>query len=142
MSIWFEPYTLEQLNGFRNKNMGDALGIEFSAIGNDYLEGTMPVDERTTQPFGILHGGASCVLAETLGSVAAWMCIDPKEKFIVGLDINANHIRSETEGVVVGTAKPLHVGRSTHVWEILIKNTDNKMVCVSRLTVLVKDLQK
>ncbi len=139
MSIWFEEYTTEQLNGFRNKNMGDALGIHFTAVGDDYLEGAMPVDHRTTQPFGILHGGASCVLAETLGSVAAWMVIDPAKYFVVGLDINANHVRSMTEGEVIGKAKPLHIGRSTHVWEIDMADDEGKRVCISRLTVLVKD---
>lgn len=139
MSIWFEDYTVDHLNGFRNKNMGNALGIEFTKIGEDFLRGTMPVDERTKQPFGILHGGASCVLAETLGSVAAWMCIDPNKYFTVGLDINANHVQSMTEGHVIGTAKPLHIGRSTHVWEILIHDEQERLVCVSRLTVLVKD---
>lgn len=139
MSIWFEDYTIEGLNGFRNKNMGGHLGIEFSEVGPDFLKGTMPVDDRTTQPFGILHGGASCVLAETLGSVAAWMCIDPSQKFTVGLDINANHIKSKTEGIVIGTARPQHIGKSTHVWEILIHDEDENLVCVSRLTVLVKD---
>ncbi|MEM6780417.1 MAG: hotdog fold thioesterase, partial [Pseudomonadota bacterium] len=123
----------------RNKNMGDALGIEFTEVGEDFLSGSMPVDHRTTQPFGILHGGASCVLAETLGSVAAWMCIDPSKSFTVGLDINANHIRSKTEGHVIGMAKPLHIGRTTHVWEINIVDEEGKRVCISRLTVLVKD---
>lgn len=141
MSIWFEDYTVDSLNGFRNKNMGNALGIHFTKVGDDFLEGEMPVDERTTQPFGILHGGASCVLAETLGSVAAWMVIDPKKYFVVGLDINANHVRSMTEGKVIGRAKPLHIGRSTHVWEIDITDENGKRVCISRLTVLVKDNQ-
>lgn len=140
MSIWFKDYTPEMLNGFRNKNMGDALGIQFTEVGNDYLRAVMPVDHRTMQPFGILHGGASCVLAETLGSVAAWMVIDPEQYFVVGLDINANHIRSVTEGDVIGTAKPLHIGRSTHVWEIDMTDEAGKRVCISRLTILVKDV--
>ena len=142
MSIWFEEYTVEQLNSIRNKNMSNNLGIEFTEVGNDFLIAKMPVDERTTQPFGILHGGASCVLVETLGSVAAWMCIDPNEKFVVGLDINANHVRSVTDGVIIGTAKPLHIGRSTHVWQMKLHNDDGKLVCVGRLTVLVKDNKK
>jgi 1,4-dihydroxy-2-naphthoyl-CoA hydrolase len=137
--IWFEDYTVEGLNGFRNKNMGDALGIHFTEVGEDYLKASMPVDDRTKQPFGILHGGASCVLAETLGSVAAWMCIDPSKSIAVGLEINANHVRSMTDGSVIGTAKPQHIGRTTHVWEILIHDEHDRLVCVSRLTVLIKD---
>lgn len=142
MAIWFENYTVDQLNSIRNKNMSNNLGIDFTEIGADYLVAKMPVDERTTQPFGILHGGANCVLAETLGSVAAWLCVDPAEKFIVGLDINANHLRSMRSGHVIGTTKPLHIGRSTHVWEILIRDEEGNLVCVSRLTVLVKDVKK
>lgn len=139
--IWHENYTIDKLNGFRNKNMGDALGIEFTEVGDDFLRGEMPVDDRTRQPFGILHGGASCVLAETLGSVAAWMCIDPKTQFAVGLDINANHIRSVREGKVIGTARPIHIGGSTHIWEIDIRDEEDRRVCISRLTVLIKDVR-
>lgn len=121
-------------------NMGEHVGIELTDIGEDYLEARMPVDQRTTQPFGILHGGASCVLAESLGSVAAWMCIDPDKYRAVGLDINANHIRAVTEGFVIGRASPLHVGRRTQVWGIdITEETTGKRVCVSRLTVAVID---
>jgi uncharacterized protein (TIGR00369 family) len=114
-----------------------ALGIRFTDIGDDYLRGTMPVDPRTKQPFGLLHGGASVALAETLGSLAGTMCIDAKNEMAVGLDINANHVRAVTGGIVTGTARPLHVGRNTQVWEIRIENEDGKLVCISRLTLAV-----
>ena len=139
-SIWFQNYTKDMLDSIRNANMGEHLGIEFHDIGDDYLEAIMPVDHRTQQPFGILHGGASCVLAESLGSVAAWMTIDPEKYRAVGLDINANHIRAVTEGRVVGRCTPLHVGRRTQVWHIdITEETTGKRVCVSRLTVAIID---
>jgi 1,4-dihydroxy-2-naphthoyl-CoA hydrolase len=140
--MWFQNYTVDTLNGFRNANMGEHLGIEFTDIGDDYLCATMPVDHRTVQPFGRLHGGASSVLAETLGSVAAWMCIDPDKKAAVGLDINANHIRTawEGKGDVVGTCTPLHIGRTTHVWQIDITHAQTgKRVCISRITMAIID---
>ena len=138
--IWHKKYSAKDLEAFRIANMGAHVGIEFVDVGDDYLSARMPVDERTTQPFGILHGGASCVLAESLGSVAAWMCIDPDQYRAVGLDINANHIRAVTKGWVLGTAKPLHIGRRTHVWEIDITEQDTgKRVCISRLTVAIID---
>ena len=138
--IWFKPYTVDDLQKFRVGNMGEHVGIELSAVGDDYLEARMPVDQRTTQPFGILHGGASCVLAESLGSVAAWMCIDPDKYRAVGLDINANHIRAVTEGFVIGRAEPLHVGRRTHVWGIdITEEATGKRVAISRLTVAIID---
>lgn len=137
--IWFKDYDLDFLNGFRNSNMGGHLGIEFLEIGPDFLKARMPVDERTTQPFGLLHGGASCVLSESLGSVAAWMCINPDAHMAVGIEINANHVRSATEGFVTGITRPLHTGRSIHVWQTDITNDNNKRVCISRLTVAIKD---
>ncbi len=114
-----------------------ALGIKITRITEDEIEGTMPVDHRTHQPFGLLHGGASVALAETLGSIGANLCIDSKEFYCVGLDINANHITGVRSGVVTGIAKPLHVGRTTQVWEIRIKSEEGKLVCVSRLTMAV-----
>lgn len=136
--IWFKDYELENLQNLRNKNMSEFLGIEFTGLGPDSLTGRMPVDERTTQPFGILHGGASCVLAETLGSVAAWMTIDPDKYRAVGLDINANHIRAVTEGYVVGVCMPLHVGRRTQVWQTdITEEATGRRVAVSRLTVAI-----
>ena len=136
--IWFKDYTIEILEGFRNAHMGTHIGIEFTEIGDNFLCAKMPVDERTTQPFGILHGGASCVLAETLGSVAAWMTIDPEKFRAVGIEINANHIRAVTEGYVTGRCAPLHVGKRTQVWQtdITIEST-GKRVCVSRMTVAI-----
>lgn len=139
-SIWFKDYELKHLQTFRGANMGAHIGFEFTEIGDDYLKGTLPVDARTTQPFGILHGGASCVLSETLGSVASWMTIDPDKYRAVGLDINANHIRAVTKGTVTGICKPFHVGRRTQVWQTEIFETEtDKLVCVSRLTVAIID---
>jgi 1,4-dihydroxy-2-naphthoyl-CoA hydrolase len=115
----------------------DALGIEITRITEDFIEGTMPVDHRTHQPFGMLHGGASVALAETLGSVGANLCVDPKTHYCVGLDINANHISSMRSGTLTGVAKPIHVGRTTQVWEIRMTGDDGKLVCVSRLTMAV-----
>lgn len=136
--IWFKPYTVDYLDGLRNANMGEHVGLKLIEVGEDYIKGSMPVDHRTTQPFGILHGGASCVLAETLGSVAAWMTIDPDKYRAVGLDINANHIRAVTKGNVIGTCTPLHTGRRTQVWQIDITEEETgKRVCISRLTVAI-----
>jgi 1,4-dihydroxy-2-naphthoyl-CoA hydrolase len=112
-----------------------ALGIELTEIGDDYLRGRMPVDARTRQPNGLLHGGASVALAETLGSFAAGLCVDNAR--VVGIEINANHVRGVTEGWVIGTARPLHVGRSTQVWEIRIEDEAGRLVCASRLTLAV-----
>ena len=119
--------------------MGEGLGIEFTLIDKDKLVATMPVDHRTVQPYGILHGGASVALAETLGSVAAHLSIDSTKQISVGLEINANHIRSVRSGLVTGTASPVHVGRSTHVWAIEIVNEDGKLVCTSRITMAIID---
>lgn len=139
-SIWFKPYNIEMLSGFRNANMGVHIGFEFAELGDDFISGTLPVDHRTTQPFGILHGGASCVLSETLGSVAAWMTIDPDKYRAVGLEINANHLRAVTEGTVTGVCKPFHVGRRTQVWQTEItEDATGKLVCISRLTVAIID---
>lgn len=138
--IWFEKYSLELLNGDRLANMTSHLGIVYTNIGSNTLTGTMPVNEKTTQPFGILHGGASCVLAESLGSVCAWMTIDASKKSAVGLEINANHIRSASSGLVEGICKPIHVGRRTQVWSIDISQQETgKLVCISRLTVAIID---
>jgi 1,4-dihydroxy-2-naphthoyl-CoA hydrolase len=132
--------TLETLQTLGKNTIAEHLGIEFTEIGSDYLVAQMPVDHRTHQPFGILHGGASVVLAETLGSIASFLCIsDPQKQHAVGIEINANHIRSIKSGYVYGRVTPLHVGRSTHIWEIKITNAENKLVCVSRLTVAIVD---
>jgi len=136
--IWFKDYTLEYLEGLRNANMGVHIGIHFTEIGSDFLTASMPVDHRTTQPFGILHGGASCVLSETLGSVAAWMTIDSEIYRAVGIEINANHIRAVTQGSVIGICKPLHVGKRTQVWQTDISEASTgKRVAISRLTVAI-----
>lgn len=136
--IWFKKeFSLEKLQSMSKGTMGDHLGIQFSEIGDNYLKATMPVDERTKQPYGLLHGGASVALAETLGSVASSLVLDDQHSICVGLEINANHIRSVSSGFVTGTATPIHLGSSTHVWDIKIKDEKDKLVCVSRLTVVV-----
>lgn len=136
MAIWRRVQSLEALNTPRG-NLIDHLGIRFIEIGEDFLRGTMPVDARTVQPYGLLHGGASVALAETLGSMGAAMCVDAAEYQCVGQEINANHVRSARSGLVTGTARPIHLGGRTHVWGIEIVNDANKLVCVSRLTVAV-----
>jgi 1,4-dihydroxy-2-naphthoyl-CoA hydrolase len=139
---WFKNYTLQDLEGFRNANMGQHIGMKFTDIGDDYLCASMPVDHRTVQPFGRLHGGASCVLSESLGSVAAWMCIDPDIYAAVGIEINANHISTawDGKGDVIGKCTPFHIGRSTHVWQTDIMHAvTGKRVCISRLTVAIVD---
>lgn len=132
-------FTLESINSFSKKTMVEHLGIEFTEIGKDYLKAIMPVDNRTVQPLGLMHGGASVTLAETLGSVAATMTVNPNEKYCVGLEINANHIKSAKNGHVEGTARPLHIGKKTQVWEIKIVNDQDQLVCVSRITMAVID---
>jgi len=139
MRIFNDGITLQQLNLLASNTLAENLGIEFSAIGDDYLEAKMPVDRRTHQPFGLLHGGASVALAETLGSVAASWCIDQKTQFCVGLEINANHVRGVKSGFVTGTAKAVHIGKKTQVWEIRITDEKKDIVCISRLTVAVLD---
>lgn len=141
-SIWFHPYTFEDIQCFKEANMIHHIGIAFTELGDDYLRGTMPVDERTTQTMGILHGGASVALAETLGSIAANLVVDPRKFACVGLDINANHIRSVRQGYVTGTAKPIHTGSTTHVWSIEIVDENNRIVCISRLTMAVLKIEK
>jgi 1,4-dihydroxy-2-naphthoyl-CoA hydrolase len=137
MKIWQFDLTLESLNNRGQQTMVEFLGIEFTEIGDDFLVARMPVDQRTKQPIGIMHGGASCVLAESIGSTAANCCVDPKLQYCVGLDINTNHIRSVREGYVYGTAKPFHLGKSTQVWGIEIVNEEKKLVSVNRLTMAV-----
>ena len=131
--------TVDTLNNWSKNTMVEALGIEFTHIGEDYLEARMPVDHRTHQPMGLLHGGASVTLAETLGSMAATLCIDGTKQFCVGLDINANHIKSAREGFVKGITKPIHIGKKTQVWEIRISTMEGDLVCISRITMAVLD---
>ncbi len=122
MSLWKQPTDLARLNGWSANTLMEALGIRITAVGDDWLAGSMPVDARTHQPYGLLHGGASVALAETLGSTAAMLTLDPAKELAVGLDINANHVRGVREGSVTGTAKALHLGRTTQVWEIRIES--------------------
>lgn len=129
--------SLETLNKMSANTMVQHLGIEFIEIGKDYLTARMPVDSRTHQPYGLLHGGASVALAETLGSVAAHCSIDSAKFYCVGLEINANHMKAIREGFVYGTTRPIHVGRSTHVWEIRIESEKKELVCISRITMAV-----
>jgi 1,4-dihydroxy-2-naphthoyl-CoA hydrolase len=137
MRIWKQDIDLASLNGWSANTLIETIGIHITAMGDDWLQGTMPVDRRTHQPYGLLHGGASVALAETLGSMAAMLTLDPTKERAVGLDINANHVRGVTSGTVTGTARPLHLGRSTQVWEIRIEDENGKLVCISRLTMAV-----
>ena len=138
--IWKIRPDAELLNQNASSNIAGHLGIEVTEIGDDFITARMPVDHRTHQPYGMLHGGASCVLAETLGSVASTYCVDLTKEMAVGLEINANHIRSIKSGDVYGTVRPIHIGRSTQVWDIKIVNEAQQTICVSRLTVAVKTL--
>lgn len=136
MPIWKQRVDLETVNAWSARTLMQALDIHITEIGEDFLRGTMPVDDRTRQPYGILHGGASVALAETLGSTAAMLCCEDG-RATVGLDINANHLRATREGIVTGTARPIHVGRSAQVWEIRIENEAGELTCISRLTMAV-----
>ncbi|WP_082489416.1 hotdog fold thioesterase [Pedobacter sp. Leaf176] len=135
--MWYKNFTIDDLNSRPKNHIGGLLDIKFTEIGEDFIVGTMPVDERTHQPAGILHGGASVVLAETLGSIASYMCIDPEKYVAVGLEVNANHLRPVKHGLVKGICKPLHLGAKTQVWEIKIYDERGKMNCISRLTVAI-----
>ena len=136
--IWHKKdLRIEDFAHLGNGNIGEHLGLAFAEIGPDYLKCTMPVDQRTRQPYGLLHGGASVVLAETLGSIASVLVVDHNRYRCVGVEVNANHLRSIKEGLVTGTCRPLHLGRTTHVWEIRITDERQRLVCISRLTVAV-----
>jgi 1,4-dihydroxy-2-naphthoyl-CoA hydrolase len=138
--IWKQTYNLSYLNNLNANTLCENLGIEFTAIGDDFLIAKMPVDHRTVQPYRLLHGGASVALAETLGSVASTLCIeDLTQKMAVGVEINANHLRPAMKGFVFGKVTPVRVGRSVHVWNIEIRDERERLVCVSRLTVAVVD---
>lgn len=137
MSIWRNPASLEALNARGDGTLLRPLGIVFTEIGEDFIRGTMPVDDRTRQPYGLLHGGASVALAESLGSMGASLCVDATRYLCVGQEINANHVKSVRSGNVTGTARPLHMGARSHVWSIDIINEAGALVCVSRLTVAV-----
>ena len=138
MRIWYKKdLVVNDMHSFGKDTMSEYLGIEWLEVGDDFLKATMPVDHRTKQPYGLLHGGASCVLAETVGSMASALVVDHSKFVCVGLEINANHVRSAREGRVTGVASPLHLGSNTHVWDIKIYDEVQKLVCISRLTVAV-----
>ncbi|HSN01826.1 MAG TPA: hotdog fold thioesterase [Rudaea sp.] len=137
MPIWKQTVTLDHFNALNRDTMMQTIGIVFTEVGEDFLRATMPVDARTHQPYGLLHGGASVALAETLGSAAGMMTIDPAREIVVGIEINANHLRGVKSGIVTGTARALHVGRSTQVWEIRVEDESERLVCISRLTLAV-----
>lgn len=137
MSIWFTPPDLAELNRIHEDTAVSALGIRITAASEDSLSGMMPVDGRTKQPWGLLHGGASVLLAETLGSAASMCCVDQTKWLCVGIEINANHVRGVRDGVVTGVARPIHVGRTSHIWSIEIRTSDERLVCIARLTASV-----
>ena len=139
MGIFREDITLDALNSLSRNTLAETLGIEFIAVGADFMEARMPVDARTHQPYGLLHGGASVALAETMGSIAGTCCLDMSKQFCVGLEINANHIKSVRSGFVKGVTKPIHIGKKTQVWEIRIMNEQDELVCISRITMAVLD---
>ncbi|HXB94173.1 MAG TPA: hotdog fold thioesterase [Puia sp.] len=138
MPLWFNPaVTPAQVQPLGRNTMVEWLGIEVIEVGDDFLKARMPVDHRTQQPYGLLHGGASVTLAETLGSIASALVVDQQQFYCVGLEINANHVRSARNGFVTGIARPLHIGKTTHVWDIRIQDELDRLVCVSRLTVAI-----
>ena len=139
MAIWFDAFPLDHANERGRDTLIDHLGIELLEAGEDFLTARMPVDKRTHQPAGILHGGASVVLAETLASWASTYCVDRGKHHCVGLEINANHVRPVPDGWVTGTARPVHLGRKTQIWEVRIVNQEDKLVCVSRVTMAILD---
>lgn len=140
--IWFKPVDLKLLNDLHKNTMQEFVGIEFIEVGDDYIKAKMPVNERTKQPLGLLHGGANVVLAESLGSIASLLCLNTDEKTCVGLEINANHIRAVRDGFVYGITKPIHIGRTTMIWEIKIYDDVGKLTCISRITNAILDKKK
>jgi 1,4-dihydroxy-2-naphthoyl-CoA hydrolase len=139
MAIWHRPFTIADIAPLRRNTMVEHLGIELTEIGDDYVRGTMPVDARTRQTMGLLHGGASVALSETLGSIAGSMVIDLQKQSVVGLEINANHLRAVRSGIVTGTTRPVNLGHSVQVWQTEIVNETGALVCLSRLTLYVLD---
>src|SRR5690606_8723016 len=130
--------TINMLNNACKNTMAETVGIHFTAIGSDFLQAVMPVDNRTRQPYGLLHGGASAALAETVGSVASSLLTDQTREICVGMELNCNHLRGKMDGIVTATARPLHTGRTTHVWDIRICDEQERLVCISRLTVAIR----
>lgn len=137
MSLWRETPQIDRINAAGANTIATSLDIRFEAFTDDTLTASMVVDQRTHQPFGLLHGGASVVLAETLGSMASYLVIDTAKFFCVGLEVNANHVRGARSGRVTGVVRPVHIGRTTHVWDIRLSNDEGKLCCISRLTVAV-----
>lgn len=138
MAIWKrQNITLEELNAMRTNTLADLLDMNFTEVGDNYLKLQMPVDKRTHQPYGLLHGGASAALAETAGSVASWLCIDPEKQICVGMEINCNHVRGKRTGMVTATATALHIGATSHLWDIRITDEGDRLICISRLTVAI-----
>ena len=138
MAIWFKPFSIDEIENLeREDHMGFFLGIKFTRVGDDEIEARMPVDNRTKQPYGILHGGASVVLAETIGSFASHYVIDNSKYQAVGMEVNANHLRPVSDGFVTAVCKPVHLGKTSHVWDIRISDDKGKTVCISRLTVAI-----
>lgn len=135
--MWYSDISLEELNNRPDNHLSGLMGIKFTEITENSLSASMPVDERTKQPLGILHGGASVVLAETLGSIASNLVIDRSKWVAVGLEINANHLRPVSEGMVTGICTPIHIGKKTHVWDIKLYNDAAKITCISRLTTAI-----
>lgn len=139
--IWFKQYRLEEINAINQQTLASHIEIEFTAIDENSLKATMPVDHRTVQPAGLLHGGASAALAETLGSVGSYLTIDTSKQACVGLELNINHVRGVKAGKVTGTATPEHLGKTTHIWNIRIENEKGQLVAISRLTMMILDKQ-
>lgn len=137
MAIWYSNPSVEILNDRGKNTMSEWLGIEFIEVGEDYLKAIMPVNERSKQPMGILHGGANVALAETIASTAANAVVDLKQFYCVGLEINANHLRAVSKGTVIATTTPIHLGRTTQVWDVRIVNEEGKETCISRMTAMV-----
>jgi 1,4-dihydroxy-2-naphthoyl-CoA hydrolase len=142
MSIWRISTSLEQLEGHSRNTLAETIGIRVTEIGADFLRATMPVNSTTHQPMGVLHGGASVALAETVGSLAASMCVDQNLYFCLGQEINANHLRPVSSGIVTATARAYHIGKRSQVWQIEIRDEQEKLVCVSRLTIAVVERAK
>ncbi|MCF5050630.1 hotdog fold thioesterase [Pseudomonas sp.] len=140
MSLWHTQPNIEQLNAGQKNSIGELLDIRIESFDDDSLTASMPVDHRTHQPFGLLHGGASVVLAESVGSMAAYLCVDPSKFYCVGLEVNANHLRGVRSGRVTAVAKAIHIGRTTQVWDIRLTSDDGKASCISRLTMAVVPL--
>jgi 1,4-dihydroxy-2-naphthoyl-CoA hydrolase len=140
MSIWFRAFTVDEINEFNRGTLAEHLQIRFTEAGPDYLVATMPVDHRTTQTYGMLHGGASVALAETLGSVGANLCVDPTHYRCVGQEINANHLRPIKSGLVTGTTRPVHIGSRSQIWEIRLTDDRQRLTCVSRLTMFAMNV--